>query len=216
MRLTTRVELPALQRLFDCDAAHPESLVIDAGTQAGAVWGNRPEEIALILAHDSVLRAELAATVPGAVLIARIRRLLVVSMLGAVAYAMFMGGGKSYCAGGISGAGGFIDGAGQPTTDAPMCIQLALGPSPLVYLAIALIVLLALGRVLRAGSESAALRTLDRAASGVLALVAVALVVSHVWFAVIPVADIDPRSFTIFSPFPLGSIEVTTAPMTGE
>ncbi|WP_203135625.1 hypothetical protein [Microbacterium sp. JZ31] len=153
------------------------------------------------------------AALPGAALVQRIRRVAILSVIGALIYAALMRGSKGYCAGGTDPAGGFLDAAGRPVDEAPPCVQLTLGPSPLVFLGIALIVLLALGRVLRAADEAAALRVLDRAAIAVCALIVIAIVVSNVWFQLIPLEDLMTGSFSFFSPFPFGSIDVAHTSM---
>jgi hypothetical protein len=84
-----------------------------------------------------------------------------------------------------------------------------------VYVGLALIVLIALGRVAKASDERAALRTLERAIQGSGLLVAIALVVSHVWFQLIPLEQFSSSSWSVFSPFPLGVIDVVIEPMTG-
>lgn len=75
-------------------------------------------------------------------------------------------------------------------------------------------VLLALGRVMRAAGERAALRTLEWMLRGVGLFGVVAVVVSHVWFALIPIDQFTGDSWAVFSPFPLGSIDVETSPTT--
>lgn len=141
---------------------------------------------------------------------------MIVTLVAALVYPTLMVASRSYCPGRIDGSGGFIDAAGQPTDEAPVCIDLMLRPSPLVYIAIAAIVLLALGKVMKAGDERGALKDLNRAAIGVGALVAVAIVVSHVWFFLIPMEGFTSGSWTVVSPFPFGNIDVTTTPMTTE
>lgn len=155
-----------------------------------------------------------SAALPGAVVIAAIRRVLLWSLITAFLYPVFMSAGKATCPGGFDGNGGFIDSAGLPVDEAPQCIQLTLAPSPLVYIAIAVIVLLALGRVMRAADERTALRTLEWAQYGVGLLVVVAIIVSHVWFALIPLEQFTGDSWTVFSPFPFGAIDVEVTPMT--
>lgn len=156
-----------------------------------------------------------ASTLPGATVLAGIRRALLWSLIAGVVYSFFMAGSKSYCPGGFDGSGGFIDSEGRPVDQAPVCVSLALQPSVLVYVGIAVILLVAVGRVMRAADERAALRTLERAMYGVGVLVAVALVVSNVWFQSIPLEQFDSGSWSVMSPFPLGVIDVSTAPMTG-
>lgn len=146
--------------------------------------------------------------------IARIRRILIVAVIAALVYPTLMVGSSGYCPGGVDGNGGFIDASGRPIDEALPCVQLTLGPNPLVFVGIALIVLLALGRVMRAPDETAALRTLDRAAIGVAVLVVAAVVISVVWFRMIPIERFSSGSWSVFSPFPFGSIDVEITPMT--
>lgn len=154
-----------------------------------------------------------SARLPGAVVIAAIRRVLLWSLIVAFVYPVFMTASKGICPGGVDASGGFIDSAGRPVDEAPQCIQLTLAPSPLVYVAIAVIVLLALGRVMKAADERAALRTLEWTLRGVGLLVVVAIIVSHVWFALIPLEQFTGDSWTVFSPFPFGAIDVEVTPM---
>ncbi|UTT53200.1 hypothetical protein [Microbacterium maritypicum] len=153
---------------------------------------------------------------PGIATIAKIRRVVILAVIAALVYPTLMVASRATCPGGIDGSGGFIDGSGRPVDEAPLCIQLTLGPSPLVYVGIAAIVLIALGRVMKASDEHGALKVLNRAAIGVGVLVAVAIVISHVWFFLIPMEGFTSGSWTVFSPFPFGNIDVTTTPMTTE
>ena len=97
--------------------------------------------------------------------------------------------------------------------EASRCIDMALMPSPLVYVAIALIVLIAISRVLKAADEASALRTLGLAAMTVGVLVAVAIMTSQVWFQAISVEQLNTGSWSVVSPFPFGLIDVTDSPM---
>lgn len=153
---------------------------------------------------------------PGAAVIAQIRRVLIIAVISALVYPTLMVASRGYCPGGVDGDGGFIDGSGRPVDEAPACIQLTLRPNSLVYLGIAVIVLLALGRVMKASDEAPALKTLNRASVGVGALIVVAIVVSHVWFFMIPMEGFSSDSWSVFSPFPFGVIDVTTTPLTIE
>jgi hypothetical protein len=78
---------------------------------------------------------------------------------------------------------------------------------------IALIVLLSITRVIKVDAEADALRILDRAAIAIVVLVAVGIVVSQVWFRLVPIEEFTSESFTIFSPFPFGNIAASVAPM---
>ncbi|MGH3690290.1 MAG: hypothetical protein ACRDT7_09055 [Microbacterium sp.] len=153
---------------------------------------------------------------PGVAIIAEIRRVLITTLVAVFVYSSLMVASRSYCPGGVDGSGGFIDSSGRPTDQAPVCIDLTLSPSPLVYIGIAAIVLITLGRVMKASDEHTALKTLNRAAIGVSALVGLAIIVSLVWFFLIPIEGFTSGSWTVFSPFPFGNIDVTTTPMTVE
>ena len=155
-----------------------------------------------------------APALTGRHVVARIRRLLLISLLAAALYPAFMNASKGYCAGGVNAEGGFIDSAGRSIDEAPLCVQLQLGPSPLVYVGIAVLVWLALGRVMKASDDAAALKILDRSAILVGCLVLVAVVVSQVWFALTPVDTLTSGSFSVMSPFPFGLIDVSTSRLT--
>lgn len=138
---------------------------------------------------------------PGAVIIARIRRLLVVAIIAGVAYTTLMHAQKSGCSTG--GAGDLA---------AERCIELRILPGPLVVVAIVAVVLLALGRVLRAAVlEADALRILDRAALLIAVLAAGSLLIGFTWFALMPIPD-PSTSFSVVFPFPFASGDVTTTP----
>lgn len=143
-----------------------------------------------------------------------IRRLVIVSVIAVFLYPVFMTASRGYCPGGFDGQGGFIDASGRAVDEAPRCIQLALGPSPLLYVGLALLVVLAIGRAMKAHDELAARRTLNRSAFAVVGIVVLAIVVSHVWFRLVPIEGFMSGSWVIFSPFPFGTIDVEIAPMT--
>ncbi|WP_240642384.1 hypothetical protein [Microbacterium sulfonylureivorans] len=166
------------------------------------------------ITHEPHVAPDVASVLPGREVVARLRRVLIVSLAAALIYPAFMRASAGYCAGGFDGADGFVDAAGRPVDEAPTCIQLSLGPSPLVYFGIALIVLFAIDRVLKAADEPAALRILDRAAAGVVVLVLGAVVISQVWFHLIPIDEFMSGSFSFLSPFPFGFIESSTSPVT--
>lgn len=154
------------------------------------------------------------ASLPGADIIARIRRLLIVSLIAAVGYSMFATAGAGYCPGGVDADGNFIDAAGSATDTAPMCITLTLRPSALVLIAVAAIALGAITMVLRRATDvPSAIRFLDRAAAAIAAVTVVSVVISQVWFALIPITDWDGTG-TFFYPFPFGSVDMQVEPMT--
>ena len=149
---------------------------------------------------------------PGAEIVDRIRRLIIVALVAGVSYSVLTAAGKGYCVGGADGAGGFTDAAGNPVDTVPSCVTLTLRPSPMVYFAVAAIILWALTRVLRkANGVASALRVLDRAAVAIGVLVAVSILVSQVWFALIPITEWDGTG-TFFYPFPFGAVDMGTTP----
>ena len=122
------------------------------------------------------------STLPGAAVLRRTRRLLITGLVTALAYSVLSSGSKGYCA----DPTGAVDG-GQATDAAPNCVTLSLQPSGITYLAIAVIVLFAIGRVLRrATDEASAIRILYRAATVMVGVVVVWLIVTHVSFWSIP------------------------------
>ncbi|MEV8176290.1 hypothetical protein [Microbacterium sp. NPDC079176] len=153
------------------------------------------------------------SAVPGMEIIARVRRLVVVALVAALGYSTFMTSGKGYCPGGVAADGGFIDAAGKATETAPTCVYLTLQPSPLILFAFAAIVLAAITAVLRRAQDiPSAIRYLDRAAAAVAILAVVSVAISQIWFAMIPITEWDGTG-TFFYPFPFGSVELTTEPM---
>lgn len=163
-----------------------------------------------------------AATIPrprtalaGREIVVQIRRLLIVTLVVCLVYPTFIGASSSVCAGGFDADGGFLDGKGQPTETAPECLSLQMGPSPLVFAAIAAIVLVTLGRVIRVANDlESATRMLRRAALAIMIVGGVSVVVAQVWFGLLPVREWDPQSgyFFLF-PFPFASVDLTVAPL---
>lgn len=159
-------------------------------------------------------RDAVAPAFPGATVIGMVRRLLVVSVIAAFVFSALMVASRGYCAGGFDAQGGFIDASGSPVDVAPRCIQLTLGPSPLFYVGIALFVFLAIGHAMKASDELAARRGLNRSAFAVVGIVVFAIAVSQVWFRLVPIEDFASGSWSIFSPFPFGNIDVDMTSMT--
>ncbi len=150
-----------------------------------------------------------ASPLPGAPVIARIRRLIVVAGLAALVYTVFTRAGKSMCFSGADPDGSFIDASGSPI--APSCVGLTLSPGPLVYFAIVLIVIGALTRALRASGADSAIRPIDRAAAIIGIAAAASVVISQVWFGLIPLSEYG-NGFLLF-PFPFGGVEITVTPL---
>ena len=153
------------------------------------------------------------STLPGASILRRTRCILFSALGAAFAYSVLSVASKGGCPGGITSDGGFVDAEGRATEIAPMCVNVTLQPSAIVFSAIALIVLVAITRVLRkAESEAAALRMLDRAAVLLVAVTAVWLVITQVSFWMIPLEQWDGGQFFPI-PFTFGNVEVDISPM---
>lgn len=161
------------------------------------------------MAHTSRSEISLkASSLPGVEILARVRRLLVVGLVAAVGYSMFMTGSKGYCPGGVNTDGSFIDAAGNATDTAPSCITLTLRPSGLVFVAIIVIAFSALTMVIsRATDVASAIRYLDRATAVIAILAVASVVISQIWFRMIPITDWDGTG-TFFYPFPFGSVDL--------
>ncbi|MEJ1088815.1 hypothetical protein WDU99_10840 [Microbacterium sp. Mu-80] len=153
-----------------------------------------------------------ATSLPGVEVVARIRRLLVVGVIAALGYSMFMPASKGYCPGGVT-AEGFIDAAGDPTDVAPSCVSLTLQPSPLIFAAIAVIAFWALTRVMRhAADVPSAIRVIDRSAAAIIIVAVASVAISQIWFALIPITDWDGTG-AFFYPFPFGSVDMVISSM---
>ncbi|MFK4730482.1 hypothetical protein ROT00_12400 [Agromyces mediolanus] len=153
------------------------------------------------------------STLPGATIIRRIRRLLLWGLGTALVYAGLSAASKGLCRGGVSGDGGFVDGDGQTSSAVPLCVNLVLRPSPIVYVAIAAIVLIALTLVLRrAVDEASALRTLDRAVILIVAVTAAWLALTLVSFMSIPLDSWDGGE-QFWIPFTFGNVDIDVSPM---
>ncbi|WP_136706144.1 hypothetical protein [Agromyces sp. H66] len=153
------------------------------------------------------------STLPGAAVLLRTRRLLIGALIAAFAYTALGVGSRSYCPGGFTGNGGFLDASGQPTDVAPQCLTLTLQPGGIVYAAITIIVLAAITRVLRsAASEAAAMRTLDRAAVAIIIVVVAWTLVTQVSFFTIPLDGWDGTE-PFFFPFVFGNVHVEVTPL---
>lgn len=140
-----------------------------------------------------------AAMLPGAPIIARIRRLIIVALVADAAYAMLATAQRWQCIGGSA--------AGAET-----CTSMQIGPSPVILFAIATIVVVSLGRVLRrAVDEPSAVRIIDRAAIAIAIVAAACGVIAQVWFWALPAPD-PSGPFTLVFPFPFASGSLTTTP----
>lgn len=144
------------------------------------------------------------STLPGAAILLRLRRLLALTIVAGIVYGVVLHASRGYC------------GAGGPNADGSVitlvpCVTLTLAPSPIVYAALAAVVLLALGLVLRrAGSEREAVAVFDRAAVVVVVVVAASILIASVWFLLIPIESWSSGG-PLWFPFPFGAVELTTS-----
>lgn len=159
---------------------------------------------------ETLLQAPESSTIAGSRVIARIRRMLVVTTLIAVAYLMLVGGSKGQCFGGLGGDGGFVDLAGNPTDRVPQCVSLTLGPNPIMVLLMLAAVVWAIGRVLRSHqTEERALALLDRVqlVIGIVTVASIGIAAAWFWLGV-PLDSLRGDSFFLLSPFPFGIVDV--------
>lgn len=149
---------------------------------------------------------------PGAAIIVGIRSLLIWAIVAVTMLATFLRGSMSSCSGGVTGSGGFLDADGQPTDAAPMCGSISMSASPLVYVAIGLIVLLSLTRMLRrADTIDDALRIVNNARMMILVLMLVTFVVGFWGISTVQVDDWG--SYSLLYPFPFATYDISTHPM---
>ena len=152
------------------------------------------------------------SNLPGASILLRVRGLIWSALGAGLLYGIVTNASRSACPGGRSPSGGYLDANGQPTDLAPECVSLTLQPSLFVAAAVVVVVLAALTRVLRrANTEAEALRIIDHAGIAIIALVSASIVIAHVWFWLIPIADWN-GSGTLWVPFPFGSVTMETYP----
>ncbi|MET2011664.1 hypothetical protein ABXJ56_08955 [Microbacterium chocolatum] len=152
--------------------------------------------------------------IAGARVIAQIRALLVTVILTGIAYSVLSSATRGGCSGGRDSSGRMVDGNGLVTDVVPECVQMTVGPSPLMFAFFGGAVLWAIGRVLRrAQSEGDAIRTLRRTARVVMIVAIVGAVVAQLWFWLMPLWGLDGQGTYVF-PFPFASFTVETYPMT--
>lgn len=152
------------------------------------------------------------SSLPGASILLRVRGLIWSALGAGLLYGIVTNASRSACPGGYAADGGYLDADGQPTDLVPQCISLTLQPSIFVSAAIVIVVLAALTRVLkRAGAEADAFRIIDRAGIVLIAVATAAILISHVWFWLIPIGDWNGSGMLWF-PFPFGSVTMETYP----
>ncbi|MGD8195294.1 hypothetical protein ACEXQB_012525 [Herbiconiux sp. P18] len=146
----------------------------------------------------------------GALVIARVRRVVITAVLAAIAYSLVTTASRSQCAGPST----MVAGTDGTLTNAQACISLAVGPSPLVYISFVVILIVALSRVVKkAEREADALRTLDRAAMAIAIVAGASILITVLWVAMVPLDTWSPLgSFSIWYPFPFANVDTTITP----
>ncbi|WP_313540202.1 hypothetical protein [Leifsonia aquatica] len=149
------------------------------------------------------------STLPGAAILVRLRRLLLCVIVAGLVYSVLTNASSGHCAdAGTVDSPGDDEGAASVVTS---CVTLTLRPSPFVYIALAVIVLVALGRVLRtATTVPRALAIVDRAAVVAVVVAGASWLIAVVWFLLLPVETWDGTG-SFWFPFPFGAVELTTS-----
>jgi hypothetical protein len=160
--------------------------------------------------------AEMTA-LPGATMLKRVRRLIILTVVCALVYSISTTASSGICPGGFDGNGGFIDANGDPTDIAPNCLTLSLHPNPLWFVVFALVVTGALSSALKKSkTEADALRYIDSAAAVIVVLTVLCIVVSHVWFWNLPVDEWDGLHTNFVYPYPFGLVDMEISPLVTE
>ncbi|MGR0319685.1 hypothetical protein [Agromyces sp. ZXT2-3] len=162
----------------------------------------------------SLPRSAALSTLPGAAVLWRVRRLLGWAIGAGFAYSLIGSAGKSYCPGGFTGDGGYLDAAGQATDAAPLCVTVTLQPSGFAYAVIAIVVFVSVTRVLRYAIDQAdAIRRLDRAVVGIVVFVIVWTVITQASFAGIDLESWDGTGSFFSEGTYFGTIVTDVSPM---
>lgn len=144
------------------------------------------QETSAALIVDSAAASNNVSVVRG------IRRLLVTAAIAALVCSWLIVASKGGC-----------------YTEAGVCYDMRLSVSPLLFVGLAVIVLVALSRIINRNLDPfEASRVLDRAALVVKIVALVAIVVAQAWFWATPVEGFETGGWVIISPFPFGSIDV--------
>ncbi|SDY54455.1 hypothetical protein SAMN05216554_0656 [Herbiconiux ginsengi] len=141
------------------------------------------------------------------------RNVIIWVVFWAVAYSIGTTASKGLCAGGGTVYGGFVDSDGQPTDAVPQCTHLTMSPSWVVYLALVVILVVALTRAARrAGTQAAAVRMPQRAALAVALVAACSSALSLLCFFALPV-DGTSGAVSSWLPFPFATVTFEQVPI---
>lgn len=99
---------------------------------------------------------------------------------------------RGWCPGGFNANGEYTDADGVPTDSAPLCVNLTLGPSKQVYLAVAVIAVSALiYAYLRRHREQPTVNVLFGATMAIAAITLGSILVAQVWFGQVSGEGLD-------------------------
>ncbi|TPW75392.1 hypothetical protein [Schumannella soli] len=140
-----------------------------------------------------------------------IQRLMVVAGVMALLYAFFTTGSHGGCSSATPGDAG-AGGAASPAAE--RCLQLTMGPSPIVLVVLAALVLFAIGRVRRrAADQLVALVILNRFTIVVAVVAAASALIAAAWFWSLPLEVDAHGAYSLWLPFPFASVNVDSSPV---
>ena len=150
-----------------------------------------------------------AAVLPGAAILVSVRRLLMWALLSGIGYSLLLRGSKGACSGGMTSSDApFEPSTGSAGADAS-CVHLQLTANPFVFIVLMAIVLVGLIVASRkATTETELHRILNRFAIIAAAFAAFCLIVSQIWFALIPL-DGWNGEVTFFTPYLVGDVDIS-------
>ncbi|WP_157432274.1 hypothetical protein [Agromyces italicus] len=143
---------------------------------------------------DTAASVRTATPAAWVTLLLRVRGLMLSGAFAAIVYGMLTNANRTACptpTGGLSTA---------------QCETYTLGPSGIVVAAMAIALLAGLGAATRRTDAPAALRALDRTGIVIIAIALGSVVISLVWFWLLPVQQVLDHGGSLWFPFPFGSV----------
>ncbi len=141
---------------------------------------------------------EVTATDP---VFAGLRKLVLLGAGLALAYAGLSHASQSFC----SGPRDLVTGANG------VCVEAVMTPSPLVFIALAVVIYSGISRLAKGGhGVPAALAILQRRFWVMFIVVVASLVIGHVWFWTVPASIDFSQSHAVLYPVPFVVIDITT------
>ncbi|HEY1105330.1 MAG TPA: hypothetical protein VGE78_04205 [Agromyces sp.] len=124
----------------------------------------------------------------------RTRGLLISGTLAAVVYGVLANAYRTACP---------TQSAGVTTAQ---CEQFVMTPSPIVFFAMVVALLVGVGRAARRSEPRAVLRTLDRTGSVIIAIALGSAAIAQVWFWLLPLQPWVDHGGSLWFPVPFGSV----------